>query len=167
MNKNTALIHFICCYFPKKKVIFVFNFSTDVSLMIKSIAHKFMIGLLCGSSLGISLAYAETPAEKSENIDVSPDHNSTTPQELAAIYVLSELCSSYGFDKEPGFKEGYATLVQENMPDEKDPVNALAQRAQQKDFQAYIREAQSDAKKAGEQQNKDICNEIVTLNKDS
>lgn len=132
--------------------------------MIKSITHKLMIGLLCGSSLGMSVAYAEAPTE---NIEVTPEHNETTPEELAAIYVLSELCTGYGYDKEPGFKEGYAALVKENMPDEKDPVTALEQRAKQKDFQKYIIEAQSDAKKAGEQQNKDICSEILTLNKDS
>lgn len=132
--------------------------------MIKSIAHKFMIAVLSCSSLGISLAYAEAPAE---NIEVTPEHNETTPEELAAIYVLSQLCTSYGYDKEVGFKEGFATLAKENLPDEKDPVQALKQRAQQKDFQKYIIEAQNDAKKAGEQQNKDICSEISTLNKDS
>ncbi|WP_111892695.1 MCR_0457 family protein [Acinetobacter sp. MB5] len=135
--------------------------------MIKSIAHKLMIGLLCGASFGISLAYAETPTADAENIEVTPDHNETTPEELAAIYVLSQLCTGYGYDKEPGYKEGYASLVKENMPDEKDPVQALEQRAKQKDFQKYIIEAQSDAKKAGDQQNKDICGEISTLNKDS
>lgn len=78
--------------------------------MIKSIAHKFMIAVLSCSSLGISLAYAEAPAE---NIEVTPEHNQTTPEELAAIYVLSQLCTSYGYDKEVGFKEGFAALAKE------------------------------------------------------
>ncbi|MHA3050103.1 MCR_0457 family protein [Acinetobacter sp. ANC 4641] len=132
--------------------------------MIKSITHKLTIGLLCGSSLGISLAYAETPTE---NFEVTSEHNETTPEELAAIVVLSQLCTNYGFNKDPNYQTGYAALVKENMPDEKDPVQALEKRAKQKDFQKYIIEAQNDAKKAGEQQNKDICSEISTLNKDS
>ena len=128
---------------------------------------KFMLGLCSASILCVSMAQAKPkdvePANTdSENIEVTPDHTSVTSEELAAIYVLSKLCKSYGF-KDQQYKDGYAALVKENLPDEHDPVSALEHRAKQKEFKKYITEAEQDAKKAGDAQNKEICQEISTL----
>ena len=129
---------------------------------------KFILGVCSASLLCVSIAQAKPKDSssannaESENIEVTPDHASVTSEELAAIYVLSKLCKSYGF-KDEGYKNGYAELVKENLPDERDPVHALEQRAKQKEFKKFIAEAEQDAQKAGDEQNKEICQEISTL----
>lgn len=115
-------------------------------------------------TLTSSFAYATTDSKtESENIDVTPDNKGTSPEELAAIYVLSEICPSYGLKNDENYQTGYANLVKDYMPDESNPVNALNEKAQQKDFLKYIKEARKDAKKAGDTQNQDICKEITTI----
>ncbi|MEB3753783.1 MCR_0457 family protein [Acinetobacter sp. MD2(2019)] len=129
---------------------------------------KFILGL-CSTTI-LCMSYAQAQPEKTssnksaetENIEVTPDHNSVTSEELAAIYVLSKLCNGYGF-KNQNFKDGYTSLVKENLPDVQNPVQALEKIAKDKSFKKYLTEAEQDAKKAGDEQNKEICQEISTL----
>jgi hypothetical protein len=95
-----------------------------------------------------------------ENINVTPTQQ-VTKQELAAIYVLSEICPSMVKDKAQ-FNQGYGKLVTEYMPGQNKPVERLNQMAKQKDFRNILAEAQSDAKKAGKQKNQVICDELTT-----
>ncbi|EKE24238.1 MAG: hypothetical protein ACD_6C00190G0005 [uncultured bacterium] len=97
-----------------------------------------------------------------ENINVTPTQQ-VTKQELAAIYVLSEICPSMVKDKSQ-FNQGYTKLVTEYMPGQRNPVERLNQMAKQKDFRNILAEAQSDAKKAGKKKNQVICNELTTYN---
>ncbi|MEV4850294.1 MULTISPECIES: MCR_0457 family protein [Acinetobacter] len=97
-----------------------------------------------------------------ENINVTPTQQ-VTKQELAAIYVLSEICPSMVKDKSQ-FNQGYTKLVTEYMPGQRNPVESLNQMAKQNDFRNILAEAQSDAKKAGKQKNQVICNELTTYN---
>ena len=46
------------------------------------------------------------------------------------------------------------------MPNDKDPKATLKSLAKQKDFQRALKEAKSDAKKAGDTENTAICNDI-------
>lgn len=97
-----------------------------------------------------------------ENINVTPTQQ-VTKQELAAIYVLSEICPSMVKDKSQ-FNQGYTKLVTEYMPSQRNPVESLNQMAKQNDFRNILAEAQSDAKKAGKKKNQVICNELTTYN---
>lgn len=97
-----------------------------------------------------------------ENINVTPTQQ-VTKQELAAIYVLSEICPSMVKDKSH-FNQGYTKLVTEYMPGQRNPVESLNQMAKQNDFRNILAEAQSDAKKAGKKKNQVICNELTTYN---
>ena len=97
-----------------------------------------------------------------ENINVTPTQQ-VTKQELAAIYVLSEICPSMVKDKSQ-FNQGYTKLVTEYMPGQRNPVESLNQMAKQNDFRNILSEAQSDAKKAGKKKNQVICNELTTYN---
>ncbi|MDT0197755.1 MULTISPECIES: MCR_0457 family protein [unclassified Acinetobacter] len=97
-----------------------------------------------------------------ENINVTPTQE-VTKQELAAIYVLSEICPSMVKDKSQ-FNQGYTKLVTEYMPGQRNPVESLNQMAKQNDFRNILAEAQSDAKKAGKKKNQVICNELTTYN---
>lgn len=97
-----------------------------------------------------------------ENINVTPTQQ-VTKQELAAIYVLSEICPSMVKDKSQ-FNQGYTKLVTEYMPGQRNPVESLNQMAKQNDFRNILAEAQSDAKKASKKKNQVICNELTTYN---
>ena len=127
--------------------------------MKKSLIKKMVYAVLATACFSSPILHA---APQSENIDVTPDNKGTTPEELAAIYVLSEVCPSYGMANDD-YQAGYAKLVKEYLPEESNPVDALNQRAKQKSFKKYLVEARQDAKKAGDAQNKDICKEITTI----
>lgn len=119
------------------------------------LSKKILFTILSTAMLSSAVVHAESTAE---NIDVTPTDQGTTPEELAAIYVLSEVCPS-----DDAFKTGYANLVKQYMPNTQDAVEALNQRAKQKDFKKYLTEARQDAKKAGDAQNQDICKEVTTI----
>ena len=95
-----------------------------------------------------------------EKIEVTPTPQ-VTQQELAAIYVLSDICPSLVSDQAK-FAQGYAKLTKEYLPNEKNPVTALEKLGQQKSFRPILNEAQSDAQKAGNEKNKEICQELST-----
>ncbi|MBF7687539.1 MCR_0457 family protein [Acinetobacter rathckeae] len=116
-------------------------------------------------ALPVSQLQAKSTNTDDKNIDVTPQQGGVTDEELAAIYVLSELCTDYGFKKDPAYRSGYAELVKENMPGIQNPVNALQMRAKQKDFKPFLEQARQDANKAGEADNKEICKEISSLAK--
>lgn len=113
-------------------------------------------GLSTSLLLGLSNAHA---AIDSENIDVTPEQH-ITPEELAAIYVLSEICPALTGENSH-FQQGYATLVKDYMPNEKDPVSALKQLSQAQSFEKVLKEAQQDAKDAGDAENKEICQDVM------
>ncbi|MBF7682099.1 hypothetical protein I2F27_01935 [Acinetobacter sp. B5B] len=116
-------------------------------------------------ALPVSSLYAKATETEDKNIDVTPQQTGVTDEELAAIYVLSELCSDYGFKKDPNYRSGYAELLKENMPGIQNPMNALQMRTKQKDFKPFLEQARQDANKAGEAENKEICKEISSLAK--
>ncbi len=96
-----------------------------------------------------------------ENIDVTQQN--VTNEELAAILVLSEVCPTLdqAGDK---FDHGYAKLVKEYLPNEKKPVAALNSISQQDKFKAALDEARSDAKKASDADNIQICQDVSNFN---
>lgn len=122
---------------------------------------KKVILAVCGSSLiAIGSAHA---ANKDENIEVTPLQQ-VTQQELAAIYVLSEVCPSLVSDQSQ-FENGYNVLVKEYLPQQKNPTEYLKSLSKEKKFKPILAEAQADAKKAGKAKNQEICKELSTYSK--
>jgi hypothetical protein len=122
---------------------------------------KKVILAVCGSSLiAIGSAHA---ANKDENIEVTPLQQ-VTQQELAAIYVLSEVCPSLVSDQSQ-FENGYNTLAKEYLPQQKNPTEYLKSLSKEKKFKPLLAEAQADAKKAGKAKNQEICKELSTYSK--
>lgn len=122
---------------------------------------KKVILAVCGSSLiAIGSAHA---ANKDENIEVTPLQQ-VTQQELAAIYVLSEVCPSLVSDQSQ-FENGYNTLAKEYLPQQKNPTEYLKSLSKEKKFKPILAEAQADAKKAGKTKNQEICKELSTYSK--
>lgn len=117
-----------------------------------------MASLALLTTLTFSFSHAEE--SKDENIEVTPNQT-VTQQELAAIYVLSEICPSLVENKD-GFEQGYAKLVQEHMPEEKNAVDALAKLSQAKTFKPILAEAKLDAQNAGNDKNQEICQELTS-----
>ncbi|MGE8563390.1 MAG: MCR_0457 family protein [Acinetobacter bohemicus] len=123
-----------------------------------SMFKSLSLGLLTTALMTLSVTHAAT--QQDENIEVTPTQK-ITQQELAAIYVLSEVCPSLVKENDQ-LKKGYAKLAQEYLPQEQDPVNALQKLSKQKNFKSILAEAKSDAKKAGDVKNKEICQELTT-----
>ena len=122
---------------------------------------KKVILAVCGSSLiAIGSAHA---ANKDENIEVTPLQQ-VTQQELAAIYVLSEVCPSLVSDQSQ-CENGYNTLAKEYLPQQKNPTEYLKSLSKEKKFKPILAEAQADAKKAGKAKNQEICKELSTYSK--
>lgn len=122
---------------------------------------KKVILAVCSSSLiAIGSAHA---ANKDENIEVTPLQQ-VTQQELAAIYVLSEVCPSLVSDQSQ-FENGYNTLTKEYLPQQKNPTEYLKSLSKEKKFKPILAEAQADAKKAGKAKNQEICKELSTYSK--
>lgn len=95
---------------------------------------KKVILAVCGSSLiAIGSAHA---ANKDENIEVTPLQQ-VTQQELAAIYVLSEVCPSLVSDQSQ-FENGYNALAKEYLPQQKNPTEYLKSLSKEKKIQAYF-----------------------------
>lgn len=109
-------------------------------------------------SLSMSAVLTQSAFAANENIDVTPDQQITS-QELAAIYVISEVCPSLITDQAK-FDKGFNKLAKEYLPSQKNPVQALNQLAKQSSFGSVLAEARHDAKVAGETKNKAICNEL-------
>ncbi len=123
-----------------------------------SMFKSFSLGLFTTALMTFSVTHAAT--QQDENIEVTPIQK-ITQQELAAIYVLSEVCPSLVKESDQ-FKKGYTKLAQEYLPQEQDPVNTLKKLSTQKNFKSILAEAKSDAKKAGDVKNKEICQELTT-----
>lgn len=125
--------------------------------MLKSLC----LGLLTTAAMALSTTHATPP--KNDNIEVTP-LQTVTQQELAAIYVLSEICPGL-VDDPSQFEQGYAKLVQEYLPADNNAVSRLAKLSQDKKFAPVLAEARNDAEKAGDAKNQEICQELTTYSK--
>lgn len=114
-----------------------------------------------GASLMTTNTFAaeeKTANSSNENIEVT--QLNVTPEELAAIYVLSEICPSL-LKNQTGFEAGYTNLLKDYLPQEKKPVDYLSNLSHQPQFKAVLKQARDDAKRAGDQANLEICQDVV------
>ncbi|WP_122898411.1 hypothetical protein [Acinetobacter sp. B51(2017)] len=100
---------------------------------------------------------------QNSNHEVTPTQY-VTEEELAALYVLSELCPSL-VENKTAFEQGYENFVQSYLPELKQPLVALKHFAQQTQSAPILLEAQQDAKQAGTVKNREICQELTTYRK--
>lgn len=126
--------------------------------MKSSLFKSLSLGLFTTAVMTLSVTHAAK--QQDENIEVTPIQK-VTQQELAAIYVLSEVCPSL-VKNDAQFSKGYSKLAHEYLPQEKDAVSALNKLSKEKKFKSILTEARSDAKKAGDAKNKEICQELMT-----
>lgn len=120
------------------------------------------VGILSTSFIAMPNAFAADKKAKAatqdENIEVT-QHN-VTNEELAAIYVLSDICPKLVKDDE-AFDAGYARLLKDFLPDSADPAAELKKLAKEKSFKSVLKEAQNDAKKAGKAANTGVCEDVL------
>ena len=160
-SDHTALIHF---HSFNSEI----NESQDSVQTIFKVLYMQFSGLknsravLFFGAVALSLGLSQAAIAQEENIEVTPSQQ-VTQQELAAIYVLSEVCPSLVKENNQ-FQQGYAKLAQEYMPKEKDAVAALDKISKQKNFQPMLKEARADAKAAGTAKNQAICQELTAYN---
>lgn len=120
--------------------------------------------LLSVSLVMATLAFAPTafaqPAAKAdlkENIEVT--QQSVTKDELAAIYVLSEVCPAL-VKQDDQFKKGYNNLLKDYLPQEKTPNTALQSLVKQSSFSEALKQARADAQSAGDKGNQKVCEDV-------
>lgn len=118
--------------------------------------------LKTSTAIIFSLSLSQLANANDDNIEVTPIQD-VTSQELAAIYVLSDICPTLVSDQKK-FELGYKKLAHDYLSEEKDPVAALNALAKQSSFKSVLDEAKNDAKVASIAENKEICEDIVNYN---
>jgi len=127
--------------------------------MKKHIFAQLSLSLLIMSSLATSPVFAADKKTVADKIEVTPISEDVTKEELAAIYVLSEICPSL-IGKDLKFNKAYEQLVKAYLSNEDDAVDVLKKRANSKDFKAALKEARNDAKAASDDDNRQICDDV-------
>lgn len=131
--------------------------------MKKSLVQSLSLVLLMSmATVGFAADKKKTTEKTTENenvVEVTPQQT-ITPEELAAIQVLSEICPSLIGKKDADFAQGYERLVKDYLPNETDAVSALEKRSKDKGFKKYLKEARKDAKAAGDEQNTLVCQDV-------
>ena len=117
------------------------------------------VGLISASFAFVPTAFAEKTkaTDIKENIDVT--QQSVTKDELAAIYVLSEVCPAL-VKQDDQFNAGYSKLLKDYLPNEKTPETALKSLVKQSSFKDALKQARHDAKTAGDKGNKQVCEDV-------
>lgn len=133
-----------------------------MSLQVKhaKLSNLLTVALFSASTLFLSTAYAATDSSEKQDDNIEVTQQSVTQEELAAIYVLSEVCPKL-IDKGQDFAKGYALLAKDFLPETKNPVAALKSMSLQAKFEPALLEAREDAKKAGDQANLAICQNVI------
>lgn len=103
---------------------------------------------------------AVNPVTVQDNIKVSDESTSTTQEELATIYVLSEICPNI-IGNSKAFEQGYARLAKDYWPLKGDAVKGLKQRAQQQGFEKYLTQARQNANNMTAQNNREVCEDVM------
>ena len=127
--------------------------------MKKHIFAQLSLSLLIMSSLATSPVFAADKKTVADKIEVTPISEDVTNEELAAIYVLSEICPSL-IGKDLKFNKAYEKLVKAYSSNEDDAVDVLKKRVKSKDFKAALEEARNDAKAASDNDNLQICDDV-------
>ena len=120
----------------------------------------FALGILASSLTLTPYAFAKDKKvdTSSENIDVT--QQTVTQEELATVFTLSEVCPAFIKDKKK-FDKAYTAELKKLLPNEKNPIEAVNKLSQQANFKKALKEARDVNKKAGEKENKEMCQQVV------
>ena len=88
--------------------------------MKKNVFKTLGLSLLTASSIFTTTAFAAEKKSETEKIEVTPTLEGVTPQELAAIYVLSEICPDL-IGRDLKFNKAYDNLVKSYLSNESVP----------------------------------------------
>lgn len=127
--------------------------------MTKNVLKTLGLSFLLTSTAFSATTYAAEKKSETEKIEVTPTSENVTQQELAAIYVLSEICPPL-IGKDLKFNKAYDNLVKAYLDNDPKAVDVLNKRAKSKDFQAALTEARNDAKAASDEDNRQICDDV-------
>ena len=126
--------------------------------MHNKLAKFISLSLLSASLAFTTSTFAENKTEASaENIDVT--QKNITKDELAAIYVLSELCPTL-IQTDDKFNAGYNRLLKDYLPQEKNPAAVIKSTVQQASYKEALAQAHADVKSAGDKVNTQVCNDV-------
>lgn len=122
------------------------------------------LGLVTASFVCAPAAFAKKAEQKVEHKEVPQENIDVTQQtvskdELAAIYVLSEICPSL-IKQDDKYDAGYKRLLKEYMPNEKKPESSLKSLVKQSSFKQALTQARLDAKAAGDKGNTAVCEDV-------
>lgn len=125
----------------------------------KTLIKLFSLGILSTTFAIAPFAFAEKPvaANNAENIDVTQQQ--VTKDELAAIYVLSEVCPKLT-KQDDQFRLGYSNLLKDYMPNDKTPEASLKKLMKQSSYAQALKQAELDAKNAGDKGNTEVCEDV-------
>ena len=118
--------------------------------------------LKVSTAIILALGLSQFANAKDDNIEVTPIQD-VTSQELAAIYVLSDICPALVSDQKK-FELGYKKLAHDYLSKEKNPVAALNALVKKPSFKSILDEAKNDAKVATKAENKAICEDVLNYN---
>ena len=122
---------------------------------------RLSMAFLLGTAFVMPSAFAKSQKIQEENIDVT--NLQVTKDELAAIYVLSEVCPSL-IKTDKQYETGYARLVKDYLPQEKSPETALKSLVKQSSYKQALDQARLDAKTAGDKGNTEVCQDVKEYN---
>lgn len=106
-------------------------------------------------------SYANT---EEDTLDIAFSH--VTSQELAALAVIHELCPTL-INVDKNYHNGFKLVVQDYLPDAKNPVAELQIRTKSAEYKDVMNEAYTDAKQAGDDANRAICEDIRLYGKNN
>ena len=126
----------------------------------RTLLKTLAVGILSTSFITMPTAFAADKNTDAQDENIEVTQHSVTNEELAAIYVLSDICPKLVKDDE-AFEAGYARLLKEFLPESTDPTTDIKKLVKEKSFKSVLKEAQSDAKKAGKEANIGVCEDVL------
>lgn len=126
----------------------------------RTLLKTLAVGILSTSFMAMPTAFAANKDKKTQDENIEVTQHNVTNEELAAIYVLSDICPKL-VKNDDAFEAGYARLLKDFLPDAADPNAEIKKRVKEKSFRSVLKEAQSDAKKAGKEANKGVCEDVL------
>ncbi|MDQ9020052.1 hypothetical protein RFI02_02910 [Acinetobacter sichuanensis] len=154
----TSSIHFL--YFIFIEYVYSSQIIKLTRLIMRTLFKTFALGIL-STSIAMPYAFAaDQTKEDAHDEKIEVTQVNVTDQELAAIYVLSDICPKLVKDKD-AFDAGYQRLLKDFIPDAADPEATIKKLVKEKSFKSILKEAQGDAKKAGKEANTGVCEDVL------
>ncbi len=124
-----------------------------------------ILSATCLSLLLITSSYAATSktSDSKAQVEVESDQGQGTSQEeIATIDVLNEICPKIlGTNNNKNFSKGYNNLITHMLPSIKNPVAAVQAMHTDSDYMKIYNNARVNTLKEKEDDNRDVCLEVL------